>query len=352
VIKGILSLFHKIFVRHAAAKIISLGMATVIWLYLYNISYTDTPTQLPARIRTADGWSVVSDNSAEIGVTLSYPRRFESRVREALAASQISVDCNVQPMDNALDEQTIHVRMPSGDAKLSAPRDLPSEVFRMTAFEPSDLPIKIIKETSQYVEVIPKIALPPGYKLQYSYRVPTTVMIRGRKTVVNKLAATGVETEEIRIPPPPMNANEWDTQVPARIPPEVTIEGVKYPIKCNEQVQCRIYVTRNPAEKKISKIPILLLEPQDYPYSVTLRENSMDVLVSGPQSLVDAVKSENIMLCVDVRDPHTLALLMPQETPYTQPILAQVVQFPGAGELTVKPETPTCAVKISETKAK
>ena len=62
--------------------------------------------------------------------------------------------------------------------------------------------------------------------------------------------------------------------------------------------------------------------PPGYSYVATLlRERTTDVQVTGPKSDVEKLKKENIVLYVDVRDPK----LVPQETPYTQPIYAQIV---------------------------
>ena len=75
-------------------------------------------------------------------------------------------------------------------------------------------------------------------------------------------------------------------------------------------------------EKTFTEVPIELLVPPNYSYVATLlRERTTDVQVTGPKSIVDALKKENIVLYVDVRDPK----LVPQDTPYTQPVHAQIV---------------------------
>jgi hypothetical protein len=98
----------------------------------------------------------------------------------------------------------------------------------------------------------------------------------------------------------------------------------------------------------------MLLVPPNYPYVATLlRESTTNVQVTGPSAVVDALKKENIVLYVDVRDTK---VLVPQETPYTQPLYAQIVdehQRPMIiADLVVKPAVTDWAVKISDAKPK
>ena len=129
-------------------------------------------------------------------------------------------------------------------------------------------------------------------------------------------------------------------QVPARIPSSVTFEGKSYPITCTDQVQCHIHLARVLVEKSFTEVPIELLVPPGYSYVATLlRESTTNVQVSGPKSAIETLKKENIVLYVDVRDPK----LVPQETPYTQPIYAQIVdehQRPMTSRMVVKPRFP------------
>ena len=77
--------------------------------------------------------------------------------------------------------------------------------------------------------------------------------------------------------------------------------------------------------------------------------------MTGPKNVVDALKKESILLYVDVRDTNDLTkVLVPQETPYTQPLCAQIVDehqrpvvIPG---MVIKPAVFSCAVKISPAK--
>jgi hypothetical protein len=199
--------------------------------------------------------------------------------------------------------------------------------------------------------VLPKTSQPPpGYLVDYVFPIPAAVVISGQRDIVTQLAKTGIETEEIDISTaPPANAAEWGPYpLPARIPAEVPVGGVMYPIRCNDQVQCRIHLIRASAERTFPAVPLGLLEPPNYAFIADLREQTSDVLVSGPKNTVDALKPENIVLYVDVRDPK----LAPQETRYTQPVQAQIVGIPGGNEVVVKPAIPTCAVKITEAKPK
>ena len=140
-------------------------------------------------------------------------------------------------------------------------------------------------------------------------------------------------------------------EIVARSPSSVTIGDKSYPISCFDVVECHIRLVRQSIDRKFTDVPIELLLPPGYAYVATpLRERATDVQVTGPQHEVDELKKENIVLYVDLRDPK----LVPQETPYTQPIYAEIVdehQRPvSVTGMAVKPAISTCAVKISPAK--
>jgi hypothetical protein len=349
-LKALGEFIRKRFLSNLTAKLMALVLAVALWYYLYTVSYINLVRQtIPVYVQTAsEGWSVVQEDNPEVAVTLSYPRRFEADVKDALDRGQMHLDCKVSAAPTDRDEQIVAVSLPSREAMLTAPHDLP---FQDVHFVPRELRVTLIREKTVSVRVLPKTsAPPPGYLLDYVFPIPAAVVISGQRDMVTQLAKTGIETDEIDIStPPPANAAEWGPfPLPARIPGEVAVGGVSYPVRCSDQVQCRVHLSRASAVKTFPAIPLGLLEPPNYSSVATLHEQACDVQVSGPKSIVEALKAENIVLYVDIRD----AKLVPQETPYTQPVQAQVVGIPGGSEVAVKPALETCAVKISEAKPK
>ncbi len=330
------------------AKVMALAMALGLWLYAYVSSYTNSDVEIPVHIHVGEGWSVehvlpdevVHGENLLAKVKLSYPRRFEDQFKQELSAGKTYIDCNVAP---APDQKPVTVTLKK--ELLVTTRDFSLQI---ESFKPPELKIELVREAAGMARVIPKYsAPPPGYNVEYAFPLTAEVMIRGPEVIIKRLQETGIETVELNISAPrPGNRDEWDLQPMARIPSSATVGGKTYPITCADLVQCDIHLTRAPFEKSFTEVPIELLVPPGYSYVATLlRESTTDVQVSGPKSTVEALKKDNIVLYVDVRDPK----LVPQETPYTQPICAQIVDE-HQRDVVVKPVIPTCPVKISEAK--
>jgi hypothetical protein len=328
------------------AKVMALAMALGLWLYAYLSSYTTSDVEIPVHIQVGEGWSVehilpdevVHGDKLLVKVKLRYPSRFEDQFVQELRAEKTYIDCNVAP---TLDQKPVTVTLKK--ELLVTSRDFSLQV---ESFKPPELKIELVREAARMVPVLPKYsAPPPGYRVEDAFPFTAEVMIRGPEIIVTQLAKTGIETEEIIISAPlPGNRDEWDLQPMARIPLSAPFEGKSYPIACTDLVQCNIHLTRAPDVKSFTEVPIELLLPPGYPYvAALLRENTTNVQVSGPKSAVEALKKANIILYVDVRD------LVPQETPYTQPIYVQIVDE-HQRDMVVKPAVPTCAVKISGAK--
>ncbi len=339
------------------AKVMALAMALGLWYYAYISStteYNDFP--IPVHVHAGEGWSVVHGENLQVTVTLSYPRRFDNQFKQELGAGRTYIDCNVAPEPSALDQQTVTVPL-----KKELLVTLGDFSLKIGGFNPSKLQIELIRETSKMVRVIPKTTAPPGYRVEYAFPLTATVMVQGREDIIAQLVKTGIETEEMDISPPPPDAPEWDIQqVPARIPSSVTIEDKSYPISCSDVVECHIHLVRLSIEKNFTEVPIELLVPPGYAYVATLlRERTTDVQVTGPKDDVEKLQKDDIVLYVDVRDAK-LVPLVPQETPYTQPIYAQIVDEHQRSmlitDMAVKPvdrdgrPVSTCALKISQVK--
>jgi hypothetical protein len=333
-------------INNFTAKVMALALALGLWLYAYIFSYTEwRDFQIPVHVHASENWSVVRGENLQVTARLSYPRRFEEQFKQELGAGKMHIDCDVAPEPSALDQQTVTVSLKKEPLVTSQNFSL-----KIMSFDPSELHIELIRETGKMVPVLPKTSKPPpGYRVEYAFPVTATVMIRGREDIIAQLAK-GIETEEIDISSPvPGNLPEWDMQqVPARIPSSVTIGGKSFPITCTDQVQCHIHLTRVLKERTFTEVPIVLLLPPGYAYVATpVREHATDVLVTGPIGDVEALKKDNIVLYVDIRDPK----LVPVDTPYTQPIYTQIVdenQRPRIiTDMVVKPAASTLAIKIS-----
>jgi hypothetical protein len=348
--KTIRTWLSEAFIHNFTAKLMALAMAVALWFYAFSFSQivrdSKDPIFVPVDPPTVpEGW-VAELNSRKIEMTASYPRRNETDVEQAVRDGLIRVRVRVDPDESGPDEQTLTV--PLGESTLDAPRGLGIQPIR---FEPSELAVKVISETTVNVRVTPDISPPPpGYQVAYIYPQTVTIKVRGRKDIVSNLQNTGMKTETIDIStnPPPRNTIEWTIPATARIPSEIENNGTPHPIRTVDSVPFRIVLMQVSAEKSFSGIPIYILLPPDFRYTATLLgERTVDVIVQGPQELLDSVTPDNITVSADLKNQG------PNEVPYT-PHLEMYISddLPRADELTVRPADPVnrsgCSVRVSE----
>lgn len=321
------------------AKLMALAMAAALWLYAFSFSYVPSTTvPIALQVTVPEGWSI--DNPPFVTeVEVNYPRRFSPQVEQAILTGAIHVACVAPPPEDADEPVVIELR----DSNLVAPRSLGIRVVR---FVPDNrLSLRLIREITRNLPVIPRVSEPPpGYTISYKGPIPATVPVRGRKDIVSR--ARGIATIEIDISaPPPVTAVEWSIQPTVGLISNVEVDGVQYAVEVEQaEVQCLIILNQVQSEKLFENIPIQLMAPPDYPYQATLREgeSAANVTVRGPVSVVDAVRPENIVLYVDVRD------LKPRELPDIQRVEAQILRTPRASELFVTPSIMDVRVKISQ----
>ncbi len=332
------------FLRHllgnVGAKVMALVMAVALWMFAYVFSYT-TPKEhdVAVEVRTAGGWSVTTGVGLTTKVSMVYPRRLAETVAQEIRDRRIRVECEVPPDPSGGDAQIVSMRLK--ESNLVVARALG---IKDVQFIPPELRFPIVREVTRPLPVLVRTSPPPpGYEIAYRpYAMPSRVEVRGRKDVVNR--ATGIETAEIYISdPPPGTPPEWVVQPPrAALARHVVVDGQNHPVLVEQDVQVRVDLRMLRTEKAFSGVPIRLLMRQDNPYAVSVREQSSDVRVRGPATIVDALKPENVVLYVD------LTKLAPAAVNYTQPVEARVVNAPRSDDLVVTPAVTTCAVKISE----
>jgi hypothetical protein len=338
------------FAGNLSAKLMALAMAVALWFYAFHFSQvvltSSNPMRVPVNILGPNGWSVAQANSRrtdKIDIIASYPRRNEAQIEQALRDGQIAIEMVVEADEDGRDEQEKTVALT--ESNLRTPKGLG---IRPLGFDPPELTLRLIRETTMNVRVIPVISEPPpGYEARV-FSFVSTVKVRGRKDIVNTLQQTGLRTETIDIRSNPPSEKDKDWTIPsamARIPSEVEINGETHRIwPTEESIPVRIDLTRISKAKTFTDIPIHLLVPPGFPYKATLHgEQTADVTVQGPPDIVDAVTADTITLYA-VLDKES----SPSEIPQRQPLKAHVEDLPGASELFVRPVTSDVNVKISE----
>jgi len=347
-LKSLKELIVKPLLNNMVAALMALAMALALWVFAYNFSYAPPAMfSVPVRVPASQGWAVSMDGNDRqtVDVEIKYPRRFQSQV-EQLFRTDGAVYAQVRPGDalNEAGDDAQDIKVTLKEADLVVSRALGINVIQ---FHPSNITLHYVREMRKSLEVLPLKTDPPAdYQVAYvPYCTPRTVTVRGPKNIIS--GATGIETEliDISAPVPGPNLPEWTVTATARLVPYVTVGNQRYPVTLSEEtVQCRITLVRASIERTFENVPIMLLEPPDYPYVASLREgeSATSVRVRGPASIVNSLKPENIVLYVDVRG------LKPIELYHTEPIEAEIVGVPNAGQLTITLGSPDRAVKVAE----
>ncbi len=346
-LKSLKELIVKPLLKNIVAALMALAMALALWVFAYNFSYASPERfSVPVRIPASPGWAVSMDENDRrtVEVEISYPRRFQSQVLQ-LFRTEGAVYVQVRTDDALGDEgggdaQDKKVTLKETDLVVSRALGIND-----IQFHPRSITLHYVREMRKSLDVVPRLTDPPAdYQVAYvPYCTPRAVAVRGPKNIIS--SATGIETELIDISAPIPNLPEWTVTATARLVPYVTVGDQRYPVTLSEEtVQCRISLVRASIEKTFENVPILLLEPPDYPYVASLREgeSTTSVRVRGPASVVNLLKPENIILYVDVRG------LKPIELYHTTPIEAEIIRVPNAGQLTIALGSPDRAVKVAE----
>jgi len=337
-----------LFFANLTAKIMALIMALGLWSYAYVNSLDDTEWEVPVVIEPGKGWAV-SDAQSKVRLVISYPKRQEDEIDRVYDAGGISVLLHANPDEDGPDEQILSIPLTATDILVVEGESLAPKTlkFSVKKFKPVDVDVKLVREITKNLAVKPLVSDPPAkYQLAADLRAfPASVEVRGPKDALSN--ATFIETEEVPISSlRPMKGIPFDKDYSASIAQYVTLDGTRYPVKCNADVMVRIVLTPIPKKAVFKDLPIQMLVAPDYPYEARLIESKFaDVTIIGPKAVVESITKENIRIYVDVSVTENLK---PDDLPWPQSVRVQIVGVPHFRELTsVKPSLEKCDVMIT-----
>lgn len=291
-------------------KAVAAAIAVGVWFYAYSSSLaTKDGVAVPVNILTDPGWVIThvrapgggelpvesdaGNATAQVEVTLRYPRRAEYLIQEAIRAGKIYGEIDARSSEAT--ERGVSLF----PADFHAPTDLSARVVEVKT--PS-LRLTLTHEvTRPDVEV--ELTLsdpPPGARIQNVYAFPRRVAVTGPKHVVERLDR--IQTERISISD---LRPQFGVAIPifARINERVVIDGEEHTVQCDETIRCSVYLAPDHLARTFEDVPVQLLMPPDLApdFKLELSKTAIPVEVTGSPHVVNDLRVDDILLFVDLR---------------------------------------------------
>lgn len=305
--------------RNMALKFFSLVLALLVWILTTGESQKIKDLLVPLQYtRLPPGLAISGEAPDKVSLRIQAPEPILQRITEDQVDASVDLS-HIRPGDQylTLSPDRFHV---SG-----------ATVIRV---EPQVLPIRIVRQAEKRVPVVPRIEgrPPEGYEV-VDYRVdPATVAVVGPEDAVREVhrATTG------SIPVDDLTASREIKVHP--IPEANGSSGVRLR-DAGRQVTVHVGIREKVIQRVLRNVPVRLRG--DAP-GARLRPESIDVKVSGPATLVNALDRGNL-----VAEIH-LSGLAPREKEYRVVPRVTLVGLPpgSAGGVIVEPASLSIAVWI------
>ena len=323
---------------NVTAKLMALFMALALWTYAYTTSYSDpVPVIVAVRAQKPANWDTQVSRS-EVRAMLSYPRRFENEVRQAVQSGDIEIRIRPQPAEDGEEQQTSVITLESG--ALIAP---PRFAVKVHSYDPAQVTVTMARQAEKAVDVFVNVFPPLGYSVSRKIAQPAQARITGRKSVIQRERLRSIDTEPIDLSALRISDETWSATREARLVPRVTVDGATYRLASVQpaEVQCEITLVQISVGPRIFRdVPINLMHPPTFPYIVAMKGPRVaTVSISGRQDLVAGIERDSISLFVSL----TEAL-----GAQTRPIEYSLRGVPDTSALTVRIDPPACQVQVTE----
>jgi len=263
--------------RNLPLKFFSLVLALLVWILTTGESQKIKDLLVPLQYtRLPPGLAISGEAPDKVSLRIQAPEPILQRITEDQVDASVDLS-RLQPGEQYLTLSPDRFRV-SG-----------ATVIRV---EPQVVPIRIVRQAEKEVPVVPRIEgkPPEGYEV-VDYRVdPATVVITGPEDAVRGIhrATTGsipvgglTASREIRVHPIP----EADESGRVRIR------------DAGRQVTVHLGIREKTARRILRSVPVRL---RGNSAGIRLRPDSIDVKVSGPASVVNALDRGNLLVEIQV----------------------------------------------------
>jgi len=319
---------RKLIFANAHLKLISVAIATAIWLDANNRLREEVSVSVPLVVRVPEGYQIVHQSHTKVQMRLKGPHYLMRRRQDEAALDFLRLTAVLKPED-----------FPQGVARLKvdpAWLNVPERELvqtSVTGLQPKTVTVYVSKVVTRPVPVAAQLteAPHPGYEVRGWTAVPAEVLVTGPALVVNRLES--IKTHKISV---------WDAQadlrrvVPLVLEETVELEGrlqVTVPLQAEPpRVAVRVRIGGEKGSVELKDIPVLLLKPPGFPYRALIEpeEQTVSVVISGLPQDVARLDKGSVTAYVDLRGlqevqfetdraryKERVRLLMPEDIPVT-----------------------------------
>ena len=264
---------RRIFVQDWRLKLFALAMTVVLWLAV-------TGQNQPETIRTGVRLNFV--RPPDLDISNEPPKSVDA----VLTGSRSKLSSISTPDLVATVDLTDHrpgdriVRLSLDRVKMTLPQGVVVE-----SFQPSTIPIKLEQRVGRELQVEVKLdgKVAEGYEVYGAKPVQSSVRVRGPASRIEHLQVAPTEAISIEGKKESFTAS----QVPINIPDQ------KVDL-LDDNVDVAIEIGERSAEKSFSRVPALSNN------GARINPGTASVLLSGPSSVMDQLRQEDVRVVVDV----------------------------------------------------
>lgn len=324
------------FVGNLRVKFLAMAMAVALWFFAIN-RYTEEITEvIDVEVTIPPEFTLLSQSTNNVIIKLNGPQELIDEISGMISDNQIKARFQISANDIGELNDTLNKSVPISIENFNLPHDI-----KLVSVFPGSIDIELSRLEKKYLKVrLQKQGKPAqGFSLENEFVYPSEVEVTGPSNILKTLSE--IETVPIDIAGITSEKNKTFPWI-IGIDQNVRIAGEEetrfISIKCDEKVRVWFSISELQEVKTLSKIKVTVLLSTNFPYKVTLEEEIVDIVVTGPKLLVDNLASENIVAYVDVR------LLLPPG-PYKQPIF-----FDLPHGVVVRDQVPEILVDLQEIK--
>ncbi len=327
-------MFKAIFVANLRVKLMAMAMAIALWFFAIN-RYTEEITEVvDVEIIVPQEFTLLKQSTNNVIIKLIGPQEVVDGISNLITDNKIKARCQISVGEIDEKEDTVRKSLMITNENLNLPDDI-----RLESVFPDKVEVVLSRLEKKYLSVrLKKNGQPaPGFTIKNEFIYPGEVEVEGPADILKSISH--IYTDVIDIGGITSEKNKtfpWiiDLEQSVRIVQDEA--NIDIPVKTEEQVRVWFSVSELHDVKTLQKVKVVLLQPTNFPYQVTLQDENIDLTVNGPKMVVDKLTSDDIIAYVDVRS-------LKPPGPYKQPVL---VDLPNGVE--VEDEIPVIHVDLND----
>lgn len=293
----------------------ALAMAIALWFFALN-RYTDEISEvIDVEIMVPQEFTLLNQSTTNVIIKLSGPQELVEQISKLISEKKIKARCQIsdKEISNQLDTMTKSLTITKENF------NLPDDI-RLESVFPDTVDVELSRLEKKYLNVrIQKQGLPaPGYIIKNEFVYPGEVEVIGPSNILKSISL--IDTIAIDIGGITSEKNKtfpWIIDIEQNIKVLNGEENLEIPIICKEQVRVWFSISELVVVKTLEKIKVTILLPANFPYVVTIQDETVNLTVKGPKAIVEKLTAEDVIAYVDIRS-------LKPPGPYKQPVLVDL----------------------------